>query len=563
MPIERHSTGDDPIATTAKTKARLEVRQAMLKDVPQIADLVRRAYVDLPPYKLGEIRGQLNNYREGCFVAKLDGVIVGYCASMRLSAKVAMADHTWDEVTGNGFGSRHDPTGDWLYGYEMCVDPEVRGTRIGRRLYEERRALAERLDLAGIVFGGRMPGYDRSKRRKTNRAETPEEYLQLVLDNKVHDPVLRFQLANGFEPDGILMRYLPEDKKSRGHAVRMVWRNPYVDADAPRKHRLPRDVESVRIATCQLQARAVSGFDEFMRHIEYFVDVAADYESDFILFPELFTLMLLSAEEKELSPMEAIEALSDYTPKIRQKLSELALNFNINIIGGSHPTRMDDGDIHNVAYVCLRDGSIHAQEKIHPTPNEAYWWNIKGGDSIDAIPTDCGPIGVLICYDSEFPELARRLVDEGARIIFVPFCTDSRQGYMRVRYCAQARAIENQCFTVLSGNVGNLPNVANMDIQYAQSCILTPCDFPFARDGIAAEASENVETLTISDVNLADLSWARAEGTVRNLADRRFDLYQIEWDKRVGQVSPRIGEDSDEAAGQDSKPMGPHTPGGG
>ena len=548
---------------TAKTKARLEVRQAKLKDVREIADLVSRAYVDLPPYTLGEIRGQLNNYRDGCFVAKLDGQIVGYCASMRLSENVAFSNHTWDEVTGNGFGSRHDPTGDWLYGYEMCVDPKVRGTRLGRRLYEERRSLAERLDLAGIVFGGRMPGLANAMRRKRNNAEGPQDYLDKVIDNKIHDPVLRFQLANGFEPQGILQNYLPEDKKSKAFAVRMVWRNPYVDSDAPRKHRLPRDVESVRIATCQLQARAVSGFDEFMRHVEYFVDVAADYESDFILFPELFTLMLLSAEEKELSPIEAIEALSRYTPKIRQKLSEMALSYNINIIGGSHPTRMDDGDIHNVAYVCLRDGSIHAQEKIHPTPNEAYWWNIKGGDSIDAIPTDCGPIGVLICYDSEFPELARRLVDEGARIIFVPFCTDSRQGYMRVRYCAQARAIENQCFTVLSGNVGNLPNVANMDIQYAQSCILTPCDFPFARDGIAAEASENVETLTISDVNLADLSWARAEGTVRNLADRRFDLYQIEWDKRVGQVSPRIGEAESEAAGQDSKPMGPHTPGGG
>ena len=411
----------------------MEVRQAKLKDVPDIAELVRRAYVDLPPYKLGEIRGQLNNYREGCFVAKLDGVIVGYCASMRLKSNVAMSDHSWDEVTGNGFGSRHDPTGDWLYGYEMCVDPKVRGTRIGRRLYEERRALAERLDLSGIVFGGRMPNLANAMRRKRNRAEGPEDYLEKVVDNKIHDPVLRFQLANGFEPQGILENYLPEDKRSKAFAVRMVWRNPYVDADAPRKHRLPRDVESVRIATCQLQARAVSDFDEFMRHVEYFVDVAADYESDFILFPELFTLMLLSAEEKELNPMEAIEALSDYTPKIRQKLSELALNYNINIIGGSHPTRMDDGDIHNVAYVCLRDGSIHAQEKIHPTPNEAYWWNIKGGDSIDAIPTDCGPIGVLICYDSEFPELARRLVDEGARIIFVPFCTDSRQGYMRVR----------------------------------------------------------------------------------------------------------------------------------
>lgn len=538
------------------TKARLEIRQARLRDVRAIADLVRRAYDDLPAYTQGEIRGQLNNYPEGCFIAKLDGVIVGYCASMRLDERLALGDHSWDVITGNGFGSRHDPTGDWLYGYEMCVDPAVRGTRIGRRLYEERRALAEQMELTGIVFGGRMPNL----RRAWRRVDGPEDYLQKVIDNKLHDPVLRFQLANGFEPEGILENYLPEDKRSRAFAVRMVWRNPYVDSASPPKHRLPRGVESVRIATCQLQSRAVSGFDEFMRHVEYFVDVAADYEADFIVFPEMFTLMLLSAEPKELTPLEAIERLSDHTPLIRERLSAMALNYNINIIGGSHPTRVEDGDIHNVAYVCLRDGSIHAQEKIHPTPNEAYWWNIKGGDSIDAIPTDCGPIGVLICYDSEFPELARRLVDEGARIIFVPFATDSRQGYMRVRYCTQARAIENQCFTVMSGNVGNLPNVANMDIQYAQSCILTPCDFPFARDGIAAEASENVETLTISDVNLADLSWARAEGTVQNLADRRFDLYRIEWDRRVGKTGSRIGEARSRA---EAPPAGPHTPGGG
>ncbi len=544
----------------SRSTARLEIRQAKLKDVRAIGDLVRRAYDDLPAYTQGEIRGQINNYPDGCFVALFDGAVVGYCASMRLDERVALSDHTWDEVTGNGFGSRHDPTGDWLYGYELCVDPAVRGTRLGRRLYEERRALAERLDLTGIVFGGRMPGYARAKRRKSNRAETPQDYLDLVIGNRIHDPVLRFQLANGFEPQGILPRYLPEDKASRGNAVRMVWRNPYVDSDAPPKHRLPRDVESVRIATCQLQSRAVSGFDEFMKQIEYFVDVAADYDADFIVFPEMFTVMLLSAEPEELTPLEAIETLSDYTPRIRKRLSEMALAFNINIIGGSHPTRMPDGDIHNVAYVCLRDGSIHAQEKIHPTPNEAYWWNIKGGDSIDAIPTDCGPIGVLICYDSEFPELARRLVDEGARIIFVPFCTDSRQGYMRVRYCSQARAIENQCFVVMSGNVGNLPNVANMDIQYAQSCILTPCDFPFARDGIAAEASENVETLTISDVNLADLSWARAEGTVMNLADRRFDLYRIEWDKRVGNIKDPLGEERPTGV---SRPLGPPSAGGG
>jgi predicted amidohydrolase/ribosomal protein S18 acetylase RimI-like enzyme len=509
------------------TKARLEVRQADAGDAARIAALVRRVYDDFAPYTVGEIRGQLNNFPGGCFVAILDGKLVGYCASMRIAGAKALRPHSWDEITGNGFGSRHDPLGDWLYGYEMCVDPKVRGTRIGRRLYEERRALAEELELKGIVFGGRMPNLKRFSRR----VEGPAAYLAQVIAGKLHDPVLRFQLANGFEPIGILKNYLPEDVRSRGHAVHMVWRNPFVDQEESPKHRVPRGVESVRIATCQLQARAVKDFDEFIGQVEYFVDVAADYEADFVLFPEMFTLMLLSAEENELSPIEAIEALSRYTPRIKQALSEMALRFNINIVGGSHPTRMNDGDIHNVAYVCLRDGSVHEQEKIHPTPNEAYWWNIRGGDSIDAIQTDCGPIGVLICYDAEFPELARRLVDEGARIIFVPFCTDSRQGYMRVRYCAAARAVENQCFVVMSGNVGNLPNVANMDIQYAQSCILTPCDFPFARDGIAAEATENVETLTISDVNLADLSWARAEGTVRNLADRRFDLYRIEWDK--------------------------------
>ncbi|WP_299307482.1 bifunctional GNAT family N-acetyltransferase/carbon-nitrogen hydrolase family protein [uncultured Croceicoccus sp.] len=540
----------------ANTTARLEVRQARPSDVSGIAALIRRAYADLPAYTYGEIRGQMNNYPEGCFVAKLDGKVVGYCASMRLGS-VALRPHSWDEITGNGFGSRHNPTGEWLYGYEMCVDPKVRGTRIGRRLYEERRALAERLDLTGITFGGRLPNLSRHWRK----VEGPQDYVDQVVAGKLHDPVLRFQLANGFEPIGILEKYLPEDKKSKSFAAHMVWRNPFVDRDQPTKFRLPRDVESVRVATCQLQARQVKDYEEFMRGIEYFVDVAADYDADFILFPELFTLPLLSFADQELSPSEAIEVLSNYTPKIRKALSKMALEYNINIIGGSHPTRMEDGDIHNVAYVCLRDGSVHEQEKIHPTPNEDYWWNIKGGDSIDAIQTDCGPIGVLICYDSEFPELARRLVDEGARIIFVPFCTDSRQGYMRVRYCAQARAIENQCFVVMSGNVGNLPNVGNMDIQYAQSCILTPCDFPFARDGIAAEATENVETLTISDVNLADLSWARAEGTVRNLADRRFDLYQIEWAGKVGKpLEDKVGQNDEAAGGQ---PLGPRSPGGG
>ena len=183
----------------------------------------------------------------------------------------------------------------------------------------------------------------------------------------------------------------------------------------------------------------------------------------------------------------------------------------------------------NICYVFLRDGSIYQQVKIHPTPNERYWWHIQGGDELSTIMTDCGPIGVLICYDCEFPELARHLVNQGANIIFVPFCTDERQGYLRVRYCAQARAVENQCYVVMAGNVGNLPGVENMDIQYGQSCILTPCDVPFARDGIAADTTPNVETVALADLRLESLNAARNDGTVQNLKDRRFDLYSVQW----------------------------------
>ncbi len=537
---------------TTRGKKRLDIRNATPADVAAVLRLIKRVYPDMPNYAPAMVRGQINNFPQGVFVALYDNRVVGYCATMRVSRDMAFSPHDWEEITANGFGTRHTPAGEWLYGYELAVDPKLRGVRIGQRLYDARKSLAEELDLHGIVIAGRMPGFQRARRK----VDGPEDYIAKVASQKLADQVLSFQLRNGFEPIGVLRKYLPEDKASGGHAAHLVWRNPYVDPEEAPDMRVPRGVESVRLAACQLQARAVEDFAGFIKNVEYFVDVAADYRCDFILFPELFTLPLLSYEDGKLTPGEAIDRLTGYTPRLTKELSRMALEYNINIIGGSHPTRTDDGDIQNVAYVALRDGSIHAQEKIHPTPNEAFWWNIKGGDSLDVIQTDCGPIGVLICYDSEFPELARRLVDQGARMIFVPFCTDTRTGYMRVRYCSQARAIENQCFMVLAGNVGNLPNVDNMDIQYAQSCILTPCDLPFARDGIAAEASENVETLTMSDVNLADLSWARAEGTVRNLRDRRFDLYHIEWDSAA--------EGHGHAATHGPAPHGGHNaPGGG
>ncbi len=157
--------------------------------------------------------------------------------------------------------------------------------------------------------------------------------------------------------------------------------------------------------------------------------------------------------------------------------------------------------------------------------------------------TPAARIGVNICYDIEFPEASRHLADQGAEIIFVPFCTDNRQGYLRVRTCAQARAIENQVYVAIAGNVGNLPDVANMDIQYGQAAVFTPSDFMFARDGIAAELDSNEEMILISDLDLDDLQEAHHSGTVRPRLDRRPDLFRFV--SSIGKVQSHLVQEGE------------------
>lgn len=514
-------------------KPRLVLRNATPHDIPGIRALSDKVYgATEGAYTTAQLRGHQHHFPEGQFVAVYDDAIVGYCATFRIAEKLALKPHDWEGITGRGYAARHDAHGDWLYGLEVCVDPDYRGLRLGQRLYNARKQLCQHLHLKGIVFGGRMPGLN----RRWMQLRSADKYLELVQSGRLRDPVINFQLRNNFEPLGVLRAYMDNDHESRGFATHMVWRNPeFGDAvgDTPDKPSLRHRV--ARVAAVQYQQRQIASFEDFARQVEYFVDVVADYKADFVLFPELLTLQLLSIENRNAPAAEAVAALTRYTERVKQLFSELAVSYNINIIGGSHPTRDPaDGHVYNICYVCLRDGAVHEQRKIHPTPNERYWWNITGADSSNVIETDFGPIGVMICYDAEFPELARHLTDQGAQILFIPFCTDERQSYQRVRFCAQARAIENQCYVVMAGNVGNLPSVENMDIQYAQSCVLTPCDFAFARDGIAADTTPNVEMVAIADVHLDSLAAARQSGTVQNLKDRRFDLYNVTWKEAAG-----------------------------
>lgn len=521
-----------PIIQSDTTRSKLIVRNAILQDVSGIRALCKKVYTTMEAYSAAMLKGHINHFPEGQFVAEYDRVIVGYCATIRVDGKDVLKPHTWRKITGGGYGSTHDPKGDFLYGMEIFVDPDYRRLRIGQRLYSARKRLCTHERLKGIIFGGRLPNF--KKRAKKYKGD-PKLYMEAVENREIRDPVYNFQRRLGFECIGVLPDYLPSDKESMGYASHMRWLNPSVSQESNPKGGKDygfQQKDFVRLATVQYAQRSIKSFEEFEQIVTYFVDVVADYRADFVCFPELFTLQLLSIANEPIPPDKAIAKLTDYTPALKDMFQRLAIKFNVNIIAGSHPTLTEDGHIRNIAYVCLRDGSIYAQDKIHATPNERYWWHIEGGDALEVIPTDCGPIGVLICYDSEFPELARHLTDQGANILFVPFCTDERQSYLRVRYSCQARAVENQCFVVMSGNVGNLPRVSNMDIQYAQSCILTPCDFPFARDGIAADTTPNVETVAFADVRIESLLNARQEGTVQNLNDRRLDLYSVVWHQK-------------------------------
>ncbi len=498
-------------------KSNVRVREATPRDIPALVQLNRAAYPTMAEDNVvwGEshLTSHLRIFPQGQLVAEMNGRLVGAVASLIVNmGPDPLRYHTWSGVTDSGYFTNHDPTGDTLYGADVYVHPDARGQGVGAALYEARRQLCRRLNLRRILAGGRLWNYHEHATRMS-----PEEYAQRVVAGELHDLVLSFQLSHGFSLRGVMPNYL-RDRHSHNYGALIEWLNPdyHPRSSGPRK---------VRVACVQYQMRRVSSFSDFGGQVHYFIDVAADYGCDFVLLPELFSLQLLS-HLNVLSPQEGMKRLSAYTPKLKKLLSDDAKKYGLTIIGGSHPI-LENGKLYNVSHVCLPDGQVIEQPKLHITPNERKWWGITGGNQLAAIETPKARIGVLICYDVEFPEPVRYLADAGAEIIFVPFCTDNRQSYLRVRYCAQARAIENHVYVALAGNVGNLPDVANMDVQYAQAAVLTPSDFAFNRDGIAAEADANEETVLVCDLDLDALKETRDLGTVTPRLDRRSDIFQF------------------------------------
>lgn len=497
----------------------IELSFLSLDDYQELKETMIESYSTMPNsyWKEHQIKSLIDLFPEGQVVIKVNNQIAGCALSIIVNYDHFDTNHTYKEITGNYTFSTHDSDGDVLYGIDIFIKPEYRGLRLGRRLYDYRKELCERLNLKSVAFGGRIPNY-----HKFSGELTPKEYIAKVRMKEINDPVLNFQVSNDFHPSKILKNYLEGDEASNEYAVLLEWDNIYYEKQ---NRKAVTTKKLVRLGLIQWQMRPYKDMEELLQQAEYFVDAVSGYRSDFALFPEFFSAPLM-AENNHLTEPEAIRELAKHTAAVVEKFSELAISYNINIISGSLP-EIQNEMLYNVGYLCKRDGTTERYEKLHVTPDEVKVWGMQKGKQLKVFDTDCGKIGILICYDVEFPELSRLLADEGMDILFVPFLTDTQNGYSRVRNCAQARAIENECYVAIAGCVGNLPKVHNMDIQYAQSMVFTPCDFAFPANGIKAEATPNTEMILIADCDISLLRELNQFGSVRNLKDRRKDIYEL------------------------------------
>ncbi|HMQ48800.1 MAG TPA: bifunctional GNAT family N-acetyltransferase/carbon-nitrogen hydrolase family protein [Saprospiraceae bacterium] len=501
--------------------AVIELRNLRLEDYLDLKESMQKAYSTLLSayWEENQIKRLLDKFPEGQLCILFNGKVVGSALSLIVNYKKFGDSHTYNQITGNGTFDTHDPEGDVLYGIDVFIHPDYRGLRLGRRMYEARKELCENLNLKSIVFGGRIPNYK-------NYADKmkPRDYIRKVRQKEIHDPVLSFQLSNDFHVKRVLTNYLVGDSDSLEYAALLEWNNVYYQEEEILVN-APKQV--IRLGLVQWQMRHFNDFDAFLEQAEFFVDAVSSYQSDFILFPEFFNAPLM-ADYNHLDEPEAIRELASYTEPLKQKFREFAISYNVNIITGSMPEVRSNGKLYNVGFLCRRDGTVETYEKIHITPSEKNAWGMVGGRKVQVFDTDCGKVGIIICYDVEFPELPRLLSEQGMKILFVPFLTDTQNGYIRVRCCAQARAIENECYVAIAGCVGNLPRVHNMDIQFAQSAVFTPSDFQFPTNGIKTEATPNAEMTLIADVDLDLLKELHNFGTVQNLKDRRKDVYRLE-----------------------------------
>lgn len=279
-------------------------------------------------------------------------------------------------------------------------------------------------------------------------------------------------------------------------------------------------MDPLRVAALQYFIRPVDSFDGFADQVSALVAAAADYDTRLVVFPEYFTTQLLTLGALDRPIDDQVRRLADHLPRYLELMAGLARRHDVYVVGGTIPVRGDGDDVvHNDAFVFTPRGEHAVQGKLHMTRFEKEEWRVSPRTALRVFDADFGRFAVAVCYDVEFPEIVRAAARRGAHLLAVPSCTDDRRGFLRVRTCAHARAIENHLYVVHACTVGSLPMVPAVHLNYGQASILTPSDFAFPRDGILAEGHPNDESMVIGDLDMDAIERSRSFGAVLPLED--------------------------------------------
>ncbi len=506
-----------------KGKKAVKVRPWKEEDIPAIVACHSAAYPDFDDHYDERMYGmQFAAFPDGQILAEVDGKVVGYATSIIVLLDENIDWYRYEEITGGGSFSTHTPTGDTLYGADIAVHPDYRGQAVAGKMYVYRKKLLKRYNLSRMIAHGRIMNYHEQAGRLTAR-----EYVDLVEAGELKDSALTAHFKAGYRVKGVFLDLLQDDS-SLNYSTFLEMPNPDFQpvrrkiAGAP----LKRAVRKCRVCAAQYHMRKISSWEDLRQSVEFFVVTADAYHCHFLVLPEFFTAQMFSTMPPEWDARRAVKELAGMADQYLDMFRELATQNNLHIIGGSHPI-LRDGKLYNVAHLFSPSGNVYTQDKLHITPGEREEWGITPGEGLSVFHTPMGRIAIQVCYDIEFPETSRLLALAGAEVIFVPFSTDEKRAYMRVRCTAQARAIENSIYTVIAANVGNLYGVRTYLLNYGQSAVFSPSDFAFPIPSLNGEADPGVETVVIADLDFASLSQVREFGSVRPLHERRPDLYDL------------------------------------
>lgn len=280
-------------------------------------------------------------------------------------------------------------------------------------------------------------------------------------------------------------------------------------------------MSKVNVAAAQYDIGFFSHWSDFADKLTEWVRVAADNQADLLVFPEYGSMELpsLLGEDVYKDLNGQLHALQTLYPEWQALHTQLAHEFGVIILGSSYPVLQSDGSFRNRANLYGPDGFLGYQDKLIMTRFENEQWLVKPGDEIKVIDTDIGKIGINICYDSEFPMIARQQVAAGANLILVPSCTDTEAGFHRVRIGCQARALENQCFVVQSPTFGVAAWSEAVDVNTGRASIYTPVDYGFPDNGILIEGVKDHAQWVYAELDLDAIAHVREHGQVFNYRD--------------------------------------------